>query len=98
MRFFYWQSQRHRQKLGKVINREITEKLIGKTLDECKKMKEDDLLNEMNNLLFTKRIILRGNALGDEFGTTFISKDAELVDIDIKAEAEKLSESLEGLQ
>ncbi len=81
-----------------VLNRELTEKLLGKTLEECRKMKEDDLLDEMNNLLFTKRIILRGNALGDEFGTTFVPKDAELVDIDIKAEAEKLSEGLEGFQ
>jgi len=86
-----------------IINREITEKLLGKTLEECKKIVEKSkdenvLVDEMNNMLFARRVNMRGNALGDEFGTTVIVKNAQLVDVDIKEESARLSQELEGLQ
>ena len=52
---------------------------------------------EINNALFAHKIILQGNALGDEFGTSLIAKEAKLIDVDIKEEAEKLSQELEEL-
>jgi hypothetical protein len=41
---------------------------------------------------------MKGNALGDSFGTTFIPKEIELLDVNIEGEAEKLSETLEELR
>ena len=70
---------------------------IGKTLEQCKKMSEDALLEEINKTLFARKISLQGNALGDDFGTNLIAKDVELVKIDVNEEAEKLSQKLEDL-
>jgi len=81
-----------------VLNQKLTEKILGKTLEECKKMDDDDLVSEMNKQLFARRINMKGNALGDNFGTTFIPKDAELLDVKVEEEAEKLSEDLEDLR
>jgi len=83
--------------IGSVLNKDLTEKLLNKSLEECKKMNEDVLLNEMNKILFARKISLRGNALGDEFGTNLIAKDAKLVDIDVKKEADRLSQELVDL-
>jgi len=80
-----------------VLNREITEDLLGKTLDECKKINEKVLLDEINLMLFANKISMTGNALSDEFGTSFIARKAELVDVDIQDEAEKLTKKLEDL-
>lgn len=83
--------------VSSVLNRDLTERLIGKTLDESKKMDEKKLLDEINKILFAQKISMRGNALGDEFGTSIIAREAKLVDLNIKEEAEKLSQELEGL-
>ena len=83
--------------VGSVLNRELSEKILGITLDECKKMDNNDLINEINNKLFARRILLHGNALGDDFGTNIITKDAKLVELDVGREAERLTNELEGL-
>ena len=83
--------------VSSILNRELSEKLIGKTLEDCKKMNESDLLNEINKMLFARTISLRGNALGNEFGTSLIAQGVKLVDIDLNKEAERLSQDLEGL-
>jgi len=86
-----------------IIGRKLTEKLLGKTLEECGKLienskDENSLVDEMNKLLFTHRINVKGNALGDNFGTTIIAKEAKLVDVDIDSESKKLSHDLEEIQ
>jgi len=87
-----------------IISKEVTEKLLGKTLEECRKIVEksgsdnDVLVDEINDVFFARRINLQGNALGDEFGTTVIAKNASFVDVDVKEEASRLSQELEGLQ
>lgn len=83
--------------VSSVINRDLSEKLLGKKFDEIKKMDETSLNDEMNKLLFTKKIRLQGNALSDEFGTTFIPKNAELFEVDVEKESARLTEELEGL-
>jgi replication factor A1 len=86
--------------VGGVIARDLTESLLGKSFDELKELEKSydgAMVEEINNALFARRIILRGNALGDEFGTTIIVKDARLVDVDVRAESERLSEELEEL-
>jgi len=86
-----------------IIGRKLTEKLLGKTLEACEKLVEDSkdeniLVDEMNKSLFTHRISVKGNALGDNFGTTIIAKEAKLVDVDIDREAKKLSQYMEEIQ
>ena len=83
--------------VSSVLNKELTEKLLGKTLEECKEMDENELLNGINKTLFARRISLRGNALGDDFGTNIIAKDVKFVDIDLKEEADKLFKEVEEL-
>ena len=61
-------------------------------------MNDEDLISEMNKKLFSQKINMKGNALGDNFGTTFIPKEVELVDVKIEEEAEKLSEEMEDLK
>jgi replication factor A1 len=80
-----------------VLNRALTEKIIGNTLDECAKIDDDILIDELNNTLFARRIMVQGNALSDEFGTNVIAKDADFVEFDLTEEAEKLSSELEEL-
>jgi len=80
-----------------VLNKQLSEKILGIKLEDSKKMSSEDLLDEINTKLFSRRIVLKGNALGDEFGTTVITKDAELTDIDIEKETEKLSKEIEEI-
>ena len=84
--------------VSSVLNQSLTEELIGKTLEECKKIQNDDLLEEISKKLFAHRISMKGNALGDNFGTTFIPKKVEILDVKIEDEAEKLTEELEDLK
>jgi replication factor A1 len=81
-----------------VLNKELTEKLIGKKFDECKKMDETELLEEINKKLFSKIISVQGNALGDDFGTSIIVKDVKQIDFDITEETENLLKELEELR
>jgi len=83
--------------VGSVLNKDLSEKIIGIKLDESKKTKNEDLVDEINRKLFAHRLLLKGNALGDEFGTTLIAKDAELIEVDVKKESENLSSEIEGM-
>jgi replication factor A1 len=77
-----------------ILGKEVTEKLLGKTISDSS---HDDVVEEMNSMLFGHRISLQGNALGDQFGVTVIVRDAKRADFDIAAEAERLSQELEEL-
>jgi replication factor A1 len=76
-----------------ILGKELTEKLLGKTLPAS-----DDMIEEMNSILFGHRISLQGNALGDEYGITLIARDAKRADFNVAAEAERLSSELEEFQ
>ena len=78
-----------------ILGRELTEKILGKTLDES--LAEERQMEEMNMVLFGHRVSLRGNALGDQFGVTIIARDAARADFNIPGEAERLSQELEEL-
>ena len=84
-----------------ILDKSSTEKLLGKTYNELKKISEtegeESIIEEMNDLLFAHRISLRGNALGDAFGITLLAKDAALADVDMDVESEKISKELEEL-
>jgi replication factor A1 len=80
-----------------ILNRNITEKLLNKTLKDYQKMNEEEAINDITKKLFVQRIQIIGNALSDDFGTTLIAKEAELINIDIKKESEKILANLEEL-
>lgn len=84
-----------------IFNRETTEALFGKTLDECRRMARDGggdhvVEAELRNRLVGRPIRARGNVLVDEYGPTLIVQDASLVQRDLTAAAEALLAELEG--
>jgi len=81
-----------------IINQKLTEKILNKTMQECKKSKKEDLISEINKKLFNQKIKLNGNALSDNYGTTFIAKDAEILTIKLEEEAEKIAQEMEDLK
>ena len=83
--------------ISTILNREISEKILKKTLKEYKKMDQENILNEIIKKLFTQRVIIKGNALSDDFGLTLIAKDADIIDIDIKQKSETILQDLEEL-
>ena len=88
--------------VSSILNKELSEHLLGSTMNEITQQldKSEDstsVLEKIHKKLFAHRILLQGNALGDQFGITIIAKKATLTDIDIEAESEKLSQELEEL-
>ena len=80
------------------FNREQTEELIGRKMDEIKEMSETQFLEEIRDKILAHPLRIRGNALTDSFGVTFIPREVEKVERNIIDEAFKLQEELEGLQ
>ena len=83
--------------ISAIFNKDISERLLNKTIKDYKKMSQENIYRDMIEKLFAKKILLKGNALSDEFGITFIVKDANIVDIDIKQKSENILQELEGL-
>jgi len=81
-----------------ILNRDISEKLLDETLQDYEKMDQDNIINDITKKLFAQRILVNGNALSDDYGTTLIAKDAEIINIDIKQKSEKILQDLEELQ
>jgi len=84
-----------------VINRELTEKLMETTLDECmqkarESMNFDVVKDMMDERLTLKIASVSGPVRADEYGLSMIAKSAELTMQDVKQEAEKLLVELEG--
>lgn len=83
--------------VGSILNRDITEKILDKKLSDVKNMTQDDLLDLIRNKLFAQKVVLRGNALSDEFGTSFIASKIDLAEVNVEEEAEKIANELEDL-
>lgn len=87
--------------VSSILDRKLTEKILGKTSDELKKIRDEEgnerLVEEMNDVLFAKKISLRGNALGDKFGITLLAQDVAWVDRDMTAESETIAKDLEDI-
>ena len=84
-----------------VMNRELTEKLMETTLDECMQkareaMNFDVVKDMMDERLTLKIASVAGPVRADEYGLSMIAKSAELATQDIKQEAETLLVELEG--
>jgi replication factor A1 len=84
-----------------VAGREITEQLLGKDLERCKKEAQDafrpDLIREQLKEKLTSRVFaVRGNALSDEYGMTFIARGMQPHSDDKVATAQAILASLGG--
>jgi replication factor A1 len=87
--------------LTAVMGKDITEKLLGKDVEECRKlakeaMDQSVIRDELKNLLMATPIRITGNATMDDFGIMLISKDAQLLSLDVQKEARAMLEELEG--
>ena len=80
-----------------ILNKEQTEKILGKTLDDCKQMNPEELQTLLYNAFFGKKVSMKGNALQDNFGSTFLPDSIEIKSVDVDNEVERVRELLEEL-
>ena len=80
-----------------ILNKEQTEKILGKTLDECKQMNPEELRSVLYDSMFGKQLEMQGNALQDNFGSTFLADSVKCVDIEVEKEVERVRDLLEEL-
>ena len=78
-----------------VFDRKASESILGKTLQDCKEMKTNQLQGLIIESLFAQKMQLRGNALNDNFGTTFITSEVKIIEMNVEEEAKKLAAELE---
>ncbi len=88
--------------LTAVIGREITEKLLGKDVNQSQSeakeaMDHSVIRDELIDLLVATPITIFGDASLDDFGVMLIAKDAEFLKIDVKEEANAMLTELEGI-
>jgi len=83
-----------------VMGRELTEGLLGKTLDECKAMAQEAFDAEVVRDLLADRLVARparivGNVLADDFGLMMIANRVSDVEVDVRSEARALLDQAE---
>lgn len=88
--------------LSVILGKEITEEMLGKTLENCKniakeKMSAEVVQDMLRDILVTKPIEVHGNVMSDDFGLMLIGKKANILKVDVQKEALKLAENLEGV-
>ena len=81
--------------LSVIMNREITEDLLGKSLEECKTLAQETFDPEVVRDLLVDRLVARpvkatGIVVSDDFGLMMIVRDVSDVKVDVKGEAEEL--------
>lgn len=81
-----------------IIDRVLSEKILDKTLKDFKSLDPVSLQHIIVNTLFARPITLRGNAITDSFGTTFLVQDATLINEDVNQIASDLEQEMEGLE
>ena len=85
--------------LSVIIGREITEDLLGKTLEECKALAQEAFDPEVIRDLLVDRLVARpvrvsGNVVSDDFGLMMIVRDVSDIQVDVKEEAAKILQEL----
>lgn len=78
-----------------ILNQEKTEQVLGKTMDECKQLNPEELQGLIRDVLFARKVKLRGNSLQDSFGSTFLATELDLATIDIQQEIDHIRNLLE---
>jgi replication factor A1 len=81
--------------LSVIINRRLTEELLGKSLEDCKALAQEAFDSEVVRDLLVDRLVAKpvkvaGNVVSDDFGLMMIVRDVSDVKVDVKGEAEEL--------
>jgi len=85
--------------LSALFGKGITEKILGKSIEDCKKtaqtsMSTETITDELIDKLLTKNLEITGYTLKDDYGITLIASDAVFLKKNVKEEAEKMLEEL----
>ena len=84
------------------LNRQITEKVLGRDLDSCLEFVKENfgpeaLMDEIEDALLLKPLKLRGFARSDEYGLSFFAKSCEpATQLDVPSVARQFLAALEG--
>lgn len=81
-----------------IIDRNVTEKITGKTLKDYEGMEGDRVEEDMNSLLIAHPVHITGNALSDEYGVTVIVQDAEMVTPAVQKERDELMAKMGAME
>ncbi len=85
--------------LNVIMNRDITERLLGKSLDKClkeatKAMDHGIIKDQLFEKLVAKPISVTGNVTSDEFGLMMIASGTDYPKVDTQAEARRILEEI----
>jgi len=84
------------------LNRELTEKILGRNLDSCLDFVKENfgpeaLVEEIEDALLLKPLKLRGFARSDEYGLSFFARSCEpATELDVPSVARQFLAALEG--
>lgn len=86
--------------LTAILGKDITEELLGRSLEKCmdsakEAMSHEVIRDELADLLVAQPVELRGNVTSDDYGLMMISESADVLEIDVQEEAQKLLSDLE---
>ncbi len=84
-----------------ICNRELTEALLGKSLEECQAMAKEAFRSEVIQERLQEKLSgrvykVQGNVLIDEFGAMFIARTVKPAELAVADEAQALLDSLEA--
>ena len=87
--------------LTAVVNRELTEKLTGITLDEAvaiakERGDQDSVMRAMDDKVLVMNVAASGNVVSDEYGPMMIVASIDPLSVDVVKEAEELMTKVEG--
>lgn len=85
--------------LNVIMNRDLTERLLGKSLDKClkeatKAMDHGIIKDQLFSKLAAKPIRVTGNVTSDEFGLMMIATGTDDLKVDTQAEARRILEEI----
>jgi replication factor A1 len=86
--------------INAIMNRDITERLLGKSLDKClkeakKAMDQGIIQDQLFEKLVARPVCVTGNVSSDEFGLMMIANGTEFRTTDTQSEARKMLEELQ---
>ncbi len=85
--------------LTAIINRDLTENLMEKGLQECiaeakEAMDQEVIRDALSDLLIAQPVETRGNVTSDDYGLMMICSEAKVLQVDVQKEARALLEQL----
>lgn len=85
--------------LSVLFGKDITEKILGKDLEECKKiasekMSADIIADELRDKILIKGMEVKGYTLKDDYGITLVANDAKFIKRNSMDDARKMLEEI----